>query len=71
MYHYNGWCFLWTLSAIIGSHVCLRQVRAAPIWNTLADDKVTHQAPCCPPLWLLENLSAQVSLSDLPGRQQI
>ncbi len=42
MFHCNGWCFPWTLSAIIGTHVCLRQVRAAPIWTALADEKVTH-----------------------------
>jgi fatty-acyl-CoA synthase len=42
MFHCNGWCFPWTLSAIIGTHVCLRQVRAEPIWNALADDNVTH-----------------------------
>ncbi|MCR9156796.1 MAG: acyl-CoA synthetase [Rhodobacteraceae bacterium] len=42
MFHCNGWCFPWTLSAIIGTHVCLRQVRAAPIWAALADEKVTH-----------------------------
>jgi len=42
MFHCNGWCFPWTMSAIIGTHVCLRQVRAQPIWNALADEKVTH-----------------------------
>jgi fatty-acyl-CoA synthase len=42
MFHCNGWCFPWTLSAIIGTHVCLRQVRAEPIWNALADEHVTH-----------------------------
>ncbi len=42
MFHCNGWCFPWTLSAIIGTHVCLRQVRANPIWNALADEHVTH-----------------------------
>lgn len=42
MFHCNGWCFPWTMSAIIGTHVCLRQVRAAPIWNALADHRVTH-----------------------------
>ncbi|MBO6885795.1 MAG: acyl-CoA synthetase [Marivita sp.] len=42
MFHCNGWCFPWTLSAIIGTHVCLRQVRAAPIWAALADETVTH-----------------------------
>jgi fatty-acyl-CoA synthase len=42
MFHCNGWCFPWTLSAIVGTHVCLRDVRAAPIWNALADEGVTH-----------------------------
>ena len=42
MFHCNGWCFPWTLSAIVGTHVCLRQVRVEPIWNALADEGVTH-----------------------------
>ena len=42
MFHCNGWCFPWTLSAIIGTHVCLRQVRAEQIWAALADEGVTH-----------------------------
>jgi len=42
MFHCNGWCFPWTMSAIIGTHVCLRRVRAEPIWNALADEDVTH-----------------------------
>ncbi|MDM7932737.1 acyl-CoA synthetase [Tabrizicola sp.] len=42
MFHCNGWCFPWTLSAIVGTHVCLRQVRAEPIWRALAEDGVTH-----------------------------
>lgn len=42
MFHCNGWCFPWTLSAIIGTHVCLRQVRATPIWKALDDEDVTH-----------------------------
>ncbi len=42
MFHCNGWCFPWTLSAIAGTHVCLRQVRSEPIWRALAEEKVTH-----------------------------
>jgi fatty-acyl-CoA synthase len=42
MFHCNGWCFPWTLSAIIGTHVCLRHVRAEPIWSALAVERVTH-----------------------------
>lgn len=42
MFHCNGWCFPWTLSAIAGTHVCLRAVRPKLIWDLLADRKVTH-----------------------------
>lgn len=42
MFHCNGWCFPWTLSALIGTHVCLRQVRAEPIWQALEQHAVTH-----------------------------
>ena len=42
MFHCNGWCFPWTMSAIAGTHVCLRQVRDEPIWQALAEHKVTH-----------------------------
>ncbi len=42
MFHCNGWCFPWTMSAIVGTHVCLRQVQAEPIWASLADHGVTH-----------------------------
>jgi fatty-acyl-CoA synthase len=42
MFHCNGWCFPWTLSAMAGTHVCLRQVRADQIWHSLNQHKVTH-----------------------------
>jgi fatty-acyl-CoA synthase len=42
MFHCNGWCFPWTLSAVTGTHVCLRWVRAKPIFEAIAEHKVTH-----------------------------
>jgi fatty-acyl-CoA synthase len=42
MFHCNGWCFPWSLSVVAGTHVCLRQVRAAPIYEAIARHKVTH-----------------------------
>jgi fatty-acyl-CoA synthase len=56
MFHCNGWCFPWTLSAIIGTHVCLRQVRAEPIWNALAKEGVTHL--CGAPIVMSLTISA-------------
>lgn len=42
MFHCNGWCFPWTMSTIIGTHVCLRQVKAESIWTAMKDNHVTH-----------------------------
>jgi fatty-acyl-CoA synthase len=42
MFHCNGWCFPWTLSALAGTHVCLRWVRAKAIYDAIADHGVTH-----------------------------
>jgi fatty-acyl-CoA synthase len=42
MFHCNGWCFTWTLSIVAGTHVCLRAVRAAPIFEAIATHNVTH-----------------------------
>ena len=42
MFHCNGWCFPWTISAISGTHVCLREVRAEDIWNAILKHRVSH-----------------------------
>ncbi|HYS44788.1 MAG TPA: acyl-CoA synthetase [Rhizomicrobium sp.] len=42
MFHCNGWCMPWSLSAVAGTHVCLRWVRAAAIFEALAEHGVTH-----------------------------
>ncbi len=42
MFHCNGWCFPWSISLLSGTHVCLRAVRAKPIYDAIADNKVTH-----------------------------
>ena len=57
MFHCNGWCFPWTISAIIGTHVCLRHVRSVPIWDALSDHKVTHL--CGAPIVMSTILSAE------------
>ena len=42
MFHCNGWCFPWTVSIVAGTHVCLRAVRAAAMYDAIATHKVTH-----------------------------
>ena len=42
MFHCNGWCFPWTLSAVAGTHVCLRWVRPKAMYDAIAEHRVTH-----------------------------
>ena len=42
MFHCNGWCFPWTITALNGTHVCLRKVEPAAIFQLMKDEGVTH-----------------------------
>jgi fatty-acyl-CoA synthase len=42
MFHCNGWCFPWTVTALAGTHVCLRRVEAGAIYAAIAQSGVTH-----------------------------
>jgi fatty-acyl-CoA synthase len=42
MFHCNGWCTPWAVTAIGGTHVCLRAVRGDKIWELIASQQVTH-----------------------------
>jgi fatty-acyl-CoA synthase len=42
MFHCSGWCFPWTITALAGTHVCLRRVSGRAIYDAIADHGVTH-----------------------------
>jgi fatty-acyl-CoA synthase len=42
MFHCNGWCTPWAVTAIGGTHVCLREVRGDVIWSLIREHGVTH-----------------------------
>jgi fatty-acyl-CoA synthase len=42
MFHCNGWCTAWAVTAIGGTHVCLRAVDAEVIWDLLDKEGITH-----------------------------
>ena len=42
MFHCNGWCFTWGVTAVAGTHVCLRKVEPARIWELIDTEGVTH-----------------------------
>ena len=42
MFHCNGWCFTWGVTAMSATHVCLRRVESARIWDLIDKEGVTH-----------------------------
>ncbi|WP_298808868.1 AMP-binding protein, partial [uncultured Gordonia sp.] len=42
MFHCNGWCTPWAVTAASGTHICLRAVRADAIWSAIDDLGATH-----------------------------
>ena len=42
MFHCNGWCTTWAVTAAGGTHVCLRAVRADDIWRAFDEQGITH-----------------------------
>jgi fatty-acyl-CoA synthase len=42
MFHCNGWCFPWAVTAAAATHVCLRQVHPATVWRLIEEEGVTH-----------------------------
>jgi 3-(methylthio)propionyl---CoA ligase len=67
MFHCNGWCFPWAITALAGTHVCLRRVEAAAIYETIARDGVTHM--CGAPVVMNMLLNAGPELTRSPDRR--
>ncbi len=67
MFHCNGWCFPWTLSAVAGTHICLRWVRADAIYEAIADHGVTHL--CGAPIVMSTLLNATIEERRPIGRK--
>ncbi len=42
MFHCNGWCCTWGVTALGATHVCLRKVDPEEIWKLIEQEGVTH-----------------------------
>jgi fatty-acyl-CoA synthase len=70
MFHCNGWCFPWTITALAGTHVCLRRVEAGAIYEAIAREGVTHL--CGAPIVMQMLLNAtDEQKRPLPGTVQM
>ncbi|KAL4567667.1 hypothetical protein LXL04_023259 [Taraxacum kok-saghyz] len=69
MFHCNGWSFTWTLAAICGTNICLRQVTAKGIYFAISNHGATHF--CAAPVVLNTIVNAPPQDTILPLRRQV
>ena len=62
MFHCNGWCFTWGVTAIGATHLCLRAVVAEDIFRLIESERVSHL--CAAPTVL-------IMMSTWPGAADI
>ena len=66
MFHCNGWCFTWAVTAVGGTHVCLRRVDPPEVFRLIRQRGVTHM--CCAPTVLTALYSSpEAEAQDLSG----
>ena len=58
MFHANGWTFTWTVTAVAGTHVCLRKVDPAQVFSLIRDERVN---------WLCAAPTVLISLANAPA----
>jgi fatty-acyl-CoA synthase len=61
MFHANGWTFVWTVTAVGGTHVCLRRPEPAQVFELVRRERVT--VLCAAPTVL-------ISLANAPAEQR-
>lgn len=65
MFHANGWCFPWTVTALAGTHVCLRRITVEAMLDALANQGITHM--CGAPI-VVNMIASAPAIPDLGGR---
>jgi fatty-acyl-CoA synthase len=66
MFHCNGWCFTWAVTAVGGTHICLRRIDPAEVFRLIKSRGVTHM--CCAPTVLTTLYSSpEAQGQDLSG----
>src|SRR5260370_22643661 len=69
MFHANGWTFVWTVTAVGGTHICLPKVEAKTVFEKIQSERVT--ALCAAPtvLIFLANAPEELRGGVRPGVQ--
>ena len=59
MFHCNGWCYTWAVTAVAGTHVCLEKPVPADVFRLLEKEKITNL--CAAPTVLIDLAQYAVS----------
>ncbi len=70
MFHCNGWCFPWAVTAMAGTHVCLRGVEPAAVFHAIQTHGVTHMCGAPIVMNMLLN-SPEAEALEIPHRVQM
>ncbi len=62
MFHCNGWCFTWGVTAVGATHVCLRAVEPDKVFALIDSENVSHM--CAAPTVL-------IMMSNYPGAKDL
>ena len=60
MFHCNGWCFPWTIAALNGTSICLRNVSEVSIFDAIKRNGVTHMCGAPVVLNLMANADEEL-----------
>ena len=66
MFHASGWCFPWAVTAVSGTHVCLRRVDPDEVYRLIKEEGISHM--CAAPTVLTSMYSSPAAdRQDLSG----
>ncbi len=60
LFHCNGWTHPWAVTAVGGTHICLRSIDPEKIFHLLASESVTHMAAAPMVLSMLIHAPAEI-----------
>src|SRR4029077_2630731 len=66
MFDANGWTFVWIITAVGGTHICLPKVEPARVFDLIRKEKVGWLCAAPTILIALANASAEVRGGDVP-----
>ncbi|HET7037135.1 MAG TPA: long-chain-fatty-acid--CoA ligase [Thermomicrobiaceae bacterium] len=67
MFHANGWTFTWIVTAVGGTHVCLRRVEPAAVYQTINNEQITMLCAAPTVLIGLSNSPEELRRQARPG----